>query len=110
MTVYEISVEHHEGESLNMAAFKRELQRQINADAALIEQVKAANIAFAEKLQQFCANPENAAYAGTAVKRCLEEAPRYVYVKNIAHSGKLYDVQIDQLFRVAQLIEIGEEV
>lgn len=106
MKIYEISVLHHEGESLSLYNLKRELEKQINADSDLIEQVKQDNLALAEKLRAFCENPENAIYAGAAVTKYLGESPIYSYIKSIEFGGTLYDLEIDHLTRTADLCEI----
>lgn len=106
MKVYEIKVQHFNGESLDLFNFKRELETEINNDSDLLERVKQANLELAAKLKMFCENPENAIYAGTAVQKYLQEIPSFHYIKNIEHNGKQYDIEIDSLFRAANLIEI----
>lgn len=106
MKIYEIRVQHYEGEPLNLFKLKCDLQKRINSDPEIMEQTQRSNLELAEKLKKFCENPENAIYAGTAVRKYIAETPCFSYIKGIEYNGKMYDLEINSLSRTAELVEV----
>lgn len=104
MKIYEIRVQHYEGEPLNLFKLKCNLQKRINSDPELMEQTRKSNLELTEKLKKFCENPENAIYAGTAVQKYINETPCISYIKGIEYDGKMYDLEINSLSRTAELV------
>lgn len=106
MKIYKIHVLHYEGEALSLFNLKSEMEKRINSDQEIMEWTKQANLDLAAKLQKFCENPEDAIYAGTAIKKYVSETPCFSYIKNVEYDGKQYELEINHLARTAELIEV----
>lgn len=92
--------------SLSQRRFLKEVVDKVNSDTELLENIKKCNRDFFAEIQRIAeaAKPE---YFGTAILGAIQRAPRYSYIKNLEHDGKVYDAEIDALSRTVILIQSG---
>ena len=103
---FKIYAGDHTNNSRGFKNFLSQIEKDINADAEIIESAKKVNREFTEKAAKILVDPENAEYAAGMIEKIKREVPRYSYKKNVEYNGKKYDVEIDQLLRVFYLVEI----
>ena len=103
---FKIYAGEHANNSRGFKNFLSQIEKDINADAEIIESAKKINKEFTEKAAKILADPDNAEYAAGMSGRLKKEVPRYSYIKNLEYNGKKYDAEIDQLLRVFYLVEI----
>lgn len=105
MKEYKIYAENSDG-SLNWKTFLKEIEDRINNDEEIIAETRECNRLFFENLLKIVDNPENIEYIGGMVHSIENKIPKYSYIKNVEHEGKIYDVEIDELRRIFRVIEI----
>ena len=103
---FRIYAGEHTNNSRGFKNLLSQIEKDINADAEIIESAKKINKEFTEKAAKILADPDNAEYAAGMIEKIKRAIPRYSYKKNVEYNGKKYDVEIDQLLRVFYLVEI----
>ena len=103
---FKIYAGEHANNSRCFKNFLIQIEKDINADAEIVESAKKVNREFTQKAAEILADPGNAEYAAGMIEKIKREIPRYSYKKNVEYNGKKYDVEIDQLLRVFYLVEI----
>ena len=105
---FRIYAGEHANNSIAFKNFLSQIEKDINADAEIIESAKKVNREFTEKAAAILADPENAEFAAGMLEKIKREIPRYSYIKNLEYNGKKYEVEveIDELLRVFYLVEI----
>ena len=93
-------------DTVDFRKFMIEVEQVINSDSYIISRARKANAEFTEQAKKIFENQENNEYAWTMLEGLKNRTPSVSFLKNLEHSGKKYEAEIDYLGRVFYLHEI----